>query len=515
MKNLKMILAVFLCAVIVCGAMPQLAFAATSGTCGENVTWELSGTTLTIIGTGDMYDYESSGTNASPWLSNSSIKKVVIEDGVTSIGDYSFYKCSALTSASLADTLESIGSHAFASTVLSSIDIPDGVVSIGQWAFYSTDLIEMVIPDSVTDIGAYAFYYCDSLGEVTLSKNLTVINKYTFAYCKWLSFIDIPAKVGAISDYAFYGCSFMTSVFLPTKVANGGIGESAFAGCGNLKNVYFAGGEEDREAISIGSLNQCLTNATWYYYSPLAAVDEESSDISTYCTVTFDGRGVCEVEPQVVEQYDLAVEPDVDMSREGYTFLGWYNGSSKYDFSSFVTSDITLTAKWEDEEIPSYSSGGGYYYYTEAADDGIHLYRICYVGHTNSLVATASYSSVTSSVWTVPANVTYETSGVTCIATAQKAGRYTIYDTITSGYYVIAYDANNKPYNQWLGGVNICYFYLHAVEEISNITVDSGINMNVGQSVPLNYTTTPLRRICKGYKRLSLVFFQHRRCHHK
>ena len=116
-----------------------------SGSCGENVTWTLTADgTLTISGTGAMTDYTYD--SRSPWYScRTYIKRVVMQQGVTSIGDHAFWDCSGLT----------------------SVTIPDGVTSIGGDAFSGcTALTSVTIPGSVTSIDGYAFSGCDSLTDV-------------------------------------------------------------------------------------------------------------------------------------------------------------------------------------------------------------------------------------------------------------------------------------------------------------------------------------------------------------
>ena len=105
---------------------------AESGTCGENLTWEYADGTLTVSGTGAMTDY--SDEDAAPWASfRSNIKAVVIGEGVTTIGDYTFCACSYLETAELPSTVTKIGEWAFAWTLLTSIAFPDGVTSIGEY----------------------------------------------------------------------------------------------------------------------------------------------------------------------------------------------------------------------------------------------------------------------------------------------------------------------------------------------------------------------------------------------
>ena len=120
------------------------ASAESSGTCGTNLTWTLNGDTLTISGQGTMTNWTNN--LKVPWYSlKEDIVKIVIADGVTTIGDRAFGFCSSLV----------------------SITIPDGVTSIGDAAFSRCGSIKgIIIPGSVTSIGEYAFYDCNNLRVV-------------------------------------------------------------------------------------------------------------------------------------------------------------------------------------------------------------------------------------------------------------------------------------------------------------------------------------------------------------
>ena len=125
-----------------------------SGQCGENLTWTLDEQgTLTITGTGDMWDY--SFGNA-PWYNNnSSIICIVIDNVVTSIGNGAFSNCVSLTNMTIPDSVTSIGNNAFHNcTSLTSVTIGNNVTSIGSYAFFGCyGLTKVTIPDSVTIIG--------------------------------------------------------------------------------------------------------------------------------------------------------------------------------------------------------------------------------------------------------------------------------------------------------------------------------------------------------------------------
>ena len=125
-----------------------------------DITWNLSDDgTLTISGT-EMPDY-SKGT--APWYSQrDKIKKVIIENSVTNIGEYAFMFCSSITSVTIPNSVTSIGEGAFQNcSGLTSVTIPNSVTSIGGFAFmYCKGLTSVTIPNSVTSIGEGAFYDC-------------------------------------------------------------------------------------------------------------------------------------------------------------------------------------------------------------------------------------------------------------------------------------------------------------------------------------------------------------------
>ncbi|MCD7853130.1 MAG: leucine-rich repeat domain-containing protein [Oscillospiraceae bacterium] len=171
-----------------------------SGTCGDNLTWEWKYPVLTISGTGDMEDYSATLlggyngylTTSAPWNYLLWVATtIIIEDGVTSIGDYAFYDpyYHNLTTVTLGDDITSIGDHAFACcSELTEIEIPDGVISIGNSAFSGcSELSSVTIPNSVTSIGSGAFEMCSSLTSITIPNSVTSIGSGAFEMCSNLT----------------------------------------------------------------------------------------------------------------------------------------------------------------------------------------------------------------------------------------------------------------------------------------------------------------------------------------
>ena len=203
---------------------------AQSGTCGANLTWELTDSTLTISGSGAM-------DNSHPWSSYSSqIARVSLPEGLTNICDYAFENCPNLQSIVIPNTVTSIGREAFdQSTSLKQVTLGNAVETIGSHAFYGTSITSITLPSSVTSIEDDAFGYCKKLIEITIPGSVSTIGNYAFGNCEQLSKATIEEGVKSIGNDAFQGCYKMTDVVLPSSLIS--IGSSAFSSCSALASV--------------------------------------------------------------------------------------------------------------------------------------------------------------------------------------------------------------------------------------------------------------------------------------
>ena len=204
-----------------------------SGTTGD-CTWELDEDgTLTISGDGDMEDHSINDYES--W--GDTIKTVIINAGVTNIGNQAFANCTSLTSITIPDSVTSIGNDAFSECEsLTNIVIPDSVTSIGDRAFDSCrSLTSITIPNSVTNIGESAFFFCRSLTSITIPISVTSIGDDAFEWCTSLTIITIPNSVTSIGDSAFCECTSLKSIEIPKKVTS--IGDQTFYGCTNLESL--------------------------------------------------------------------------------------------------------------------------------------------------------------------------------------------------------------------------------------------------------------------------------------
>ena len=223
-----------------------------SGVCGEKISWTLdSDGTLTFIGSGDMYDYyvrftggESGAAILSsniPWNTYdfagsvqdisiqriTKIKRVIIPEGITSIGDNVLSGCCNLKNISIPSSIERIGRNAFDKCSelddiyiedLSSwckIDFADDI-SLNDYNLYlKGDLItKLVIPDDVTEIKKYTFTQCKSITDVIIHSGVTDIDTGSFLECRNLKNISIPSSIERIGRNAFDKCSELDDIYI-------------------------------------------------------------------------------------------------------------------------------------------------------------------------------------------------------------------------------------------------------------------------------------------------------------
>ncbi len=208
-----------------------------SGTCGDNLTWALSENgTLTISGTGEMYDY--SEADDVPWDDyRYSMNAIVVHDGVTSIGTWAFFDCDGITSLVIPNSVDTIGSSAISCCGnLADLTIGSGVTNIGSHAFYDcSSLTSVTIPDSVLTIGHDAFSWCVNLVSVTIGNNVTTIGASAFHYCTALTSVVIPNSVTDMGEGVFYSCSSLASVTIGRNISS--IGANMFYECAKLASI--------------------------------------------------------------------------------------------------------------------------------------------------------------------------------------------------------------------------------------------------------------------------------------
>ncbi len=208
-------------------------------------SYNASSKTLTISGSGSMPNFTNSEKSIPwyNWRSDGSIENVVIEEGITSVGNYSFASVKA-SDFTIPSTLTKIGNYAFYSTNAAVFELPFGLKTIGNNAFEENVYLESVsLPDTLTSIGGYAFKMCIELESITIPYSVRTIGSYAFDRClslKSLVFQDLTASV-TLSSYAFYDCAMLGEVTFPSgavfKTKSFGINRTGVSASAKMK-VY-------------------------------------------------------------------------------------------------------------------------------------------------------------------------------------------------------------------------------------------------------------------------------------
>ena len=237
--------------------------AATSGDFGENncLRWEVStgvfsGKTLTISGTGAMPNFDFPHGNLAPWWNydalgmltsfgnfklEGELKKVVIKDGVTNVGNYALFFLPAATQVTLPGSVTSIGRYGIAMcSKLTGMSIPKSVTEIGDFGLAGDGLTAVTLPDGLQSLGRGAFDTCASLTNTTLPAAITAVPGKCFADCTKLLNVKYAGTVTAIGDLAFESCKALTAAPIPETVTT--IDKSAFTGCTALTDVTIPAG---------------------------------------------------------------------------------------------------------------------------------------------------------------------------------------------------------------------------------------------------------------------------------
>ncbi|MDR1405484.1 MAG: leucine-rich repeat protein, partial [Candidatus Methanoplasma sp.] len=352
---------------------------------GTGLTATLDGGVLTISGDGAMDNYQS---GEAPWDSDrASIISVVIEQGVTSIGDNAFGYCNNLKTVTIQGDVETIGRYAFECcssleivtiqgdvetigdsafyecTSLTSVDIPDSVKTIGDSALSRSGLISITIPDKVTTLGDYAFYECTSLESVYMLGSIGTIGSGTFGYCSSLESVDIPDSVKTIGDYAFDACTSLTAIVIHDSVT---IGDYAFRGCKSLETVTVTGGlGSDGKIVTDGVIDTYFKEGkSWTLRGAPIAVT----------SLTLEGISCREYNPDNLDRKG-GIEAADDGRELNYEYdrFTWDSVTSSWGTARSVSGNLIINGGTASEENVTVSLGSSGWYTALTDSDGYYI----------------------------------------------------------------------------------------------------------------------------------------------
>ena len=356
---------------------------------GKDVTWIFDDTTgtLTISGTGatagNSIGSDSSGNvySSAPWFAyKDSLTKIIIKNGVTSIGESNFAYLSNVVDVTIPNSVTSIGNGAFhRCTSLTGINIPDSITTIGSSAFTGcTNLTNITIPNSVTSIGNGAFADCTSLTSITIPDSVTSIGFGAFSGCTSLTSITIPDSVISIGNGAFYNCTSLTSITIPDSVIS--IGMGAFGNCTNLTSITIPDSVQDIGDYAFEdctSLTDVTMSKTLYdKLVPKNNLGDVFSGITLpsfhfYYTVDYKSNGNGTISGTTTksfgtDQIELTIQPDSNYELDK---IEWSDGTNsgvltestgKYTMPDTEAGAVTLTATFKlDQKTVTFKTEDG------------------------------------------------------------------------------------------------------------------------------------------------------------
>lgn len=380
MKRMKKYLSVLLALMMVVCAIPISTFTvgaeetATSGTCGENLTWAFDNATgtLTISGKGEMEDYDY---NNRPWEEYKyEVTSVVINSGVTTVGDNAFSNCYQITNIHIPDSITAIGDYSFKEcTQISNITIPNGVTSIGEGAFRFSSIETISIPDSVTVIGDGCFLDCKYLKSITIPGSVKEIPMQFCLDCSNLEELIICEGVEAIKWNGFEGCKKLTEVTIPSTITV--IEGRSFAFTENLKQFGV-----DKKNKNFKVIDGCIYDISG---NTLVAVPSGKEIITLPDTLTAIQKGAC-VGNSFIKSVDI---PETVTSIGESAFMYCYSlneiiiRNQETELCTWAFSNFNLFTG-EDNSNRSIYSHKNSFAYEYAINNGFNYVPLCLItGH--------------------------------------------------------------------------------------------------------------------------------------
>lgn len=302
--------------------------------------------TLTISGQGAMPNFSSNGAGA-PWFDwrQSSIDKVVVDEGVTGIGNYGLYQIRA-TSIEIPDSLRTLGSYALS-----------GTLGVTEWE----------LPFGIKSIGGNCFYNCSTLKKVVIPDTVTTINTRAFQGCTALESVTIPYSVKTLASYSFYKCSSLNSVSFQSLTSSVAIGSYCFAYCSSLKDLKvpmnatmgsYSFGYSDKLNKYSGTQLQVCDNSAAMVYAQASSINYTVYDIipiecaveykNTYTDSNMNSVYTYSFVPDYSAVYNIYTRGDCDVKGvvyEGDNILSQVDDISSSDRNFCAT--VSLTAGTE------------------------------------------------------------------------------------------------------------------------------------------------------------------------
>ena len=184
------------------------------------------------------------------------LKKVILNEGITTIPEYAFYDCPNIEETTIPSTVTSIGDYAFEGANFEKLVLEEGVQYIGRNAFaYNNSLISVSLPTTLETISSGAFYKCGLLQSVTIKEGTTSIGYEAFEDCKSLYTIVIPSTISSLGSSVFANCETLESISLKeTGVTS--LPYSLFENCKNLVDLELPAGLQSIDSTTFAGCDK-------------------------------------------------------------------------------------------------------------------------------------------------------------------------------------------------------------------------------------------------------------------
>jgi hypothetical protein len=297
------------------------------------ITYE--GVTYSVVGIGN-----------GAFSGNSSLKTVVISEGLTTIGKSSFEKCNELASITLPSTLKSIGEYALSTY---TEDVIINISDMAMWynldmkdVFYSspfpssyklflngTEINDVVIPENITELRRYLFSRCTSLSKVKIPSHVTYIANNAFQGCLNITSLTIEEGLTSVSGNVFSGCIGLVDIELPSTLTY--LGSGMFSGCSGLKSISLP-----NNLLKIGdsSFSGCVSLSSITIPNSVTLIDSKAFRNCTNLVTVTVGNGIKEI-------YDQAFAYCKNLS-DVYIHASGVPNTSNDAFSNSYQEGITL-----------------------------------------------------------------------------------------------------------------------------------------------------------------------------
>ena len=322
-------------------------------------------------------------------FASSGLETAVIGTGVTNISGKAFFQCTKLATISLLADVTNIAESAFCGcSVLDNVILPNSITSIGESAFMNcTQLKSITLPENIEIISKNVFNNCTSLASLTIPNKVIIIDANAFEKCSQLSNIIVGTGLTTINTNAFLSCTALQTITLPNNVES--INANAFANCSSLakvdmgtgiismKTYIFSGCTKLKDITVRATTPPVIESTTFYGINSSHVIKVPCGSLSSYQSelywkdLTLEGFGgncgsgttnyTVSVSSANTSMgtvsgggtYEEGATATVTASpKSGYKFTRWSNGNTTNPYSFTVTSNVSLTAYFEQSSTP-------------------------------------------------------------------------------------------------------------------------------------------------------------------